>query len=95
MEQLGVILGLIGGILTILGVLVSVVFFIVRISAKVALHDKALKDNIEDTTAAHDKIRQITPQIQELATQARETQVHVSYIRQGIDELKQRIPVAQ
>lgn len=88
MNQLLLVVGLIGGIITILGALVAVVIFIARISAKVAIHQQTLDKNVEDTTAAHDKIRKLDPVIQQHETSIQLVQKDVSYIREGIDELK-------
>lgn len=88
MDELLTILLIIGGVLSILGALVAVILFLVRVGGELAVHKRALEENVKDTNRAHDKIRNVE-QVQ--AVQSMELAVlktTLEYIRVGIDDIK-------
>lgn len=88
MDQTALILSVIGGIIVILGFLGTLVAFLFKLGGKMAVHEKTLVDVVADTTAAHDKIRHLAPQVAEHETSIQLVQKDVSYIREGIDDIK-------
>jgi peptidoglycan hydrolase CwlO-like protein len=64
-EQANLILGIIVAIGTILGFLVAVVVFIAKIGALAQKIQAQIDDNQKNINAAHDKIRDIKPEIED------------------------------
>jgi hypothetical protein len=86
--DLGVLIGIITGGLAILGVIVGVIGFFLKLGGRIALQEKTLSENVADTTAAHDKIRGLAAIQAEHTTKIAVVENDITYIRDGIDEIK-------
>jgi uncharacterized membrane protein len=88
MNETAVYLSVAGGVIVVLGFLGTLVAFLFKLGGKMAVHEKTLTDVVADTTAAHDKIRTLSPVVAEHETSIQLVQKDVSYIREGIDDIK-------
>lgn len=86
--DLSTILLIIGGIITVLGALVAVILFLVRVGGELAVHKKTLEDNVSDTNRAHDKIRQVEAIQAVHSTDIAVLRTTLDHILAGINDIK-------
>ena len=88
MDDVLTIVLIIGGVITVLGALVAVILFLVRVGGELAVHKKALEENVKDTNRAHDKIRNVEQVQAAHATDLAVLKATLDYIKVGIDDIK-------
>ena len=81
-------LSLAGGIIVVLGFLGAVIGFLMKLSAEIAVHKKALEAACSEVDAAHEKIRRIDPIIQNHTTDIAVLKNDIGYIREATDEIR-------
>lgn len=88
MDDLLTLLLIIGGVITVLGALVAVILFLVKVGGELAVHKRTLEDNVKDTNRAHDKIRHVESVQAVHATDIAVLKTTLDYIKKGIDDIK-------
>ena len=86
--DLGVLVGIIGGILVILGAIMGIVGFFIKLGGRIAIAEKTLSENVVDTTAAHDKIRKVADTQAQHTTDIAVLKTSLDYIKDGIDDIR-------
>jgi len=88
MDQTTLFFTVAGGVIVILGFLAGVVGFLMKIAAEIGVHKKTLEDACKDVEAAHGKIRDIVPVLAGHTTEIAVLKTDISYIREGIDDVR-------
>jgi len=80
-----------GGLIAILVFLGGLIVAIFRLGWRIAIHEESLKKNIEDTSAAHAKIRKVQEVQQSQEVQMGKIATSLEYITTGIDDIRARL----